>query len=171
MNRPKLIAVVGELVAVDNFIKYFVGGEVYLDKENNIKKAIGGGTLRTMSISVILNPRFWSIKGLLTKKHSDIKEGKFSTNGLSSGGILVASKTGELKYLHLEKVPTDAPEPDEVLNNLTFQPRLSLATSKSATEATITGSTQEANPWARPPAPATEEEVNPWARPPPGAGC
>lgn len=103
-NPPRLVAVVGELTAVDNFKEYFIGGEVYLDSENSVKKALGGGTLRTMSITVILSRKFWSIKSLMTKEHSEIKEGTFSTNGLNSGGIAVVSKDGVLKYLHLETV-------------------------------------------------------------------
>jgi hypothetical protein len=103
-NAPRLIAVVGELVAVDNFKQYFVGGDVYLDVDNSVKRALGGGTIRTMSFTVILSRKFWAIKGNLEKKHSDIKEGNFSTNGLSSGGVVVVSKDGEMKYLHLETV-------------------------------------------------------------------
>jgi hypothetical protein len=103
-NAPRLIAVVGELTAVDNFKFYFPGGDVYFDPENGVKKAIGGGMVRLMSIKVLFSRKFWNAKSKLNKDHSNVKEGAFTSDGLNSGAVLVVSTDARLKYLFLEEV-------------------------------------------------------------------
>lgn len=118
MDRPRLIAVVGELVAVDNFLHYFSGGEVYLDRENSVKKALGEGRVQIMSMSFMVCPFFWRKRAELFQTHPQIEEGAFSTDGLRSGAVLTVSKNNEIKYIYFERKPTDYAEPDDVLQSL-----------------------------------------------------
>jgi hypothetical protein len=110
----RLVAIVGESVAVDGFLKGFKGGEVYLDKDNSIKTVLGSGKLRTTNMGFLLKPSTYSSLARAKKNHPELEAGSQSTDGFKLGGVMVISRgvkgdkgageKGILLHIHLEKV-------------------------------------------------------------------
>jgi len=111
----RLVAIVGESMAVDGFLKGFKGGEVYLDKENSIKTVLGSGKIRATNMGFILKPSTYSSMARAKKNHPELEaDSQNSMDGFKLGGVMVMSRgvkgdkgVGDIDrmlHIHLEKV-------------------------------------------------------------------
>ncbi len=92
--------------------KFWPGGEVYLDEDKALFKAVGGGAVRRGSLLSFLNPfsRIWS-----NVKESKGAEGNFVGDGLTFGGLLVVKPGGQVVYAFQEETFGDHAPHEEVL--------------------------------------------------------
>ena len=124
-QRPKLVAVMGESVASDDYInEYFKGGTAVVDKTNAVKRILGGGTISTGSLTFLFSPSFWSHAS--AAKGRGAKFDSQSNDGMKLGASLVISCDADgkpqLDYLHKEKFIGDYGDIEEFRRALPRSP-------------------------------------------------
>jgi len=77
-------------------------GAVYLDKDKQLFKFIGGGALLQASALPLLNP-FSGVWRRILAARKRVKQYNLVGNGWVMGGVMVAKAGGGLTYLHVER--------------------------------------------------------------------
>ena len=102
---PRLCAIVGELIDVEEF-KDALGprGEIFLDERNDVKRALTNeGKIRTSNLDFMISANFWNKYHKAQKEYPKIKGQLNSQDGLKLGGILVVNSKGILIYKFIER--------------------------------------------------------------------
>ena len=110
-----LVAVLGEELPeqVSEFKeKHWAGGEIYLDQEKALFKALGQGVVRRGSLLSFLNPFAPLWKNVAASKGVT---GNFVGDGLTFGGLLVVRKGGDVEYAFQETTFGDHAPQEDVL--------------------------------------------------------
>ena len=130
---PRLCAVVGETIDLKGFRDAFAGGDVFLDKGNQLKLALspeGAKHPRTTGLGFFFSPAFWASYRRAGQKYPEMAAQQNSQDGLKLGGVLLVGAGrnggagGQLLFKHLETAVGSIADPDELkaaLGRLTDQ--------------------------------------------------
>ena len=95
---------------------HWKGDGLFLDETKALYAVVGGGTVRKGSLAWFANPfsRIWK-----NAKAAEGVAGNFVGDGLTMGGLLVVSKSGEVVYAFQEETFGDRAPVEDVLRAAT----------------------------------------------------